>query len=232
MYIVKKLEIHFYFFVFEIKNTVGFPTATLPSLGHNTHPVTFPFFLATTSSSRTVTSQALMPSLHMRRRGCNRRSLLLPPQALIKSIMPFRIVIVSCKKGYHMVKDSLGIFVCHEHYWVGEPVKCVPQALCPRLQISHGSTFEQNGISVYHCDRTYQLIGNKKRRCLSDGSWEGSSAKCVLMTYKWHTSLGVYYHACITFLVCLIIVIIRRTLHIVLKNINDFHWYHGRNISC
>lgn len=89
-------------------------------------------------------------------------------------------VLYTCLKGYTQKYAALSL--CMNGVW-SPPIDCVKTLLCPPMDISNGVlTFSHNYSAVeYSCNIGYELFGNKVRRCMSNGSWDGEAPLCRKM---------------------------------------------------
>ncbi|CAH1240004.1 SVEP1 [Branchiostoma lanceolatum] len=100
---------------------------------------------------------------------------------------------IQCNYGYKMLRGTPER-TCHANKtWSGDPVIC-QRIECPGLaQPSDGQracvtsdgqqatgTFPYETTCTFTCNQGYTLQGSKVRRCLQEGKWDGSKAKCLV----------------------------------------------------
>ncbi|XP_078615554.1 sushi, von Willebrand factor type A, EGF and pentraxin domain-containing protein 1-like isoform X2 [Branchiostoma floridae x Branchiostoma japonicum] len=98
-----------------------------------------------------------------------------------------------CNYGHKMLRGTPER-TCHANRtWSGDPIIC-QRIECPGLpEPSDGrracvtsdgqqttGTFPYETTCTFTCNRGYTLQGSKVRRCLEEGKWDGSKAKCLV----------------------------------------------------
>ena len=58
-------------------------------------------------------------------------------------------------------------------------VKGCPFPGVPKNGIKQGLSYLYNDVITFSCDKCYTLLGHSKRKCLTNGTWSHSQAKCV-----------------------------------------------------
>ncbi|XP_076997754.1 sushi, von Willebrand factor type A, EGF and pentraxin domain-containing protein 1 isoform X2 [Tamandua tetradactyla] len=91
-------------------------------------------------------------------------------------------VVFSCQEGY-VLYGAAKLTCQSDGKWDAEVPLCKPVYCGPPEELTHGFP---NGFSFYHgrhiqyqCFPSYKLQGNPSRRCLSNGSWSGSTPSCL-----------------------------------------------------
>nr|XP_045229548.1 sushi, von Willebrand factor type A, EGF and pentraxin domain-containing protein 1 [Macaca fascicularis] len=87
-----------------------------------------------------------------------------------------------CHEGY-MLHGASKLTCQSDGNWDAEVPLCKPVNCGPPEDLAHGFpngfSFIHGGHIQYQCFPGYKLHGNSSRRCLSNGSWSGSSPSCL-----------------------------------------------------
>ncbi|KAL9973114.1 hypothetical protein ACROYT_G019529 [Oculina patagonica] len=102
--------------------------------------------------------------------------------------------VMKCKDGYVIDDINNGILTCGSSgIWEGNVGVCSPVA-CPALSsIPNGNiyplTCSSSGAKYtescsYSCVSGYIIVGNGKRTCLADGTWDGAAPTCTKLVVR------------------------------------------------
>jgi len=112
-----------------------------------------------------------------------------PLQVANTSVEPGSNAVYSCITGYQLVGNSTRYCNLHETLEGTDPT-CV-LIYCPDLSTTTTSplfvsmsalTYVSNGVATYTCAVGYSLSGSSTRSCQANGTWDGSSPTCSVVT--------------------------------------------------
>ncbi|CAL1545259.1 unnamed protein product [Lymnaea stagnalis] len=88
-----------------------------------------------------------------------------------------------CNKGFKLV--GANVLICLASGRWGSDLPYCDRITCPELDFPIGtvtilSSF-YDGIAEYSCNKGYQVVGNKERKCLETGEWSGNVPNCTVV---------------------------------------------------
>lgn len=91
-------------------------------------------------------------------------------------------VVFRCQDGY--ILHGASKLICQsDGHWDAEVPLCKPVSCVPPEDLAdgfpNGFSFHHGSYIQYQCFSGYKLHGNSSRRCLPDGSWDGSPPSCL-----------------------------------------------------